>query len=252
MKQSFSWWAFARNGMEPNTLCKAAKSLGCAGVDLAPEDQWARILDNGLEVASISGHASLTDGLNRKSNHDRIEAEIATNIEKAVAIGKPNLVCFSGNRGDISDEEGLENTALGLRRVAPLAEAAGVTLVMELLNSKVDHKDYQCDRTLWGARVCAAVGSMRVRLLYDIYHMQIQEGDLIRTIRTHADAIGHYHTAGNPGRRDLDGTMQEIHYPAVMKAIAETGFTGWVGHEFMPSGDPIESLKNAVRLCRVS
>jgi hydroxypyruvate isomerase len=160
----------------------------------------------------------------------------------------PNLICYSGNRGDDDDATAAAITAAGLARVAPVAEAAGVTLLVELLNSKVDHPGYQADNTAWGVDVCERVGSPHVKLLYDIYHMQIMEGDLIRTL-THAQAsIGHYHTAGNPGRRELDGA-QEINYPAVFRAIAATGFSGYVGHEFIPSGDPVAAMRETFSMC---
>ena len=160
----------------------------------------------------------------------------------------PNLICFSGSREAIDDTEGADITAEGLRRVAPAAEAAGVNLVIELLNSKVDHPDYQCDHTAWGIQVCQMVDSPRVKLLYDIYHMQIMEGDIIRTIRAHHQYFAHYHTAGNPGRNDMDDT-QELYYPPIIRAIQETGYDGYVGHEFIPKGDPIAALRAAYELC---
>jgi hydroxypyruvate isomerase len=162
----------------------------------------------------------------------------------------PNLICFSGRRAGLGDAEGAEITAEGLRRVAPAAEAAGVTLVLELLNSKIDHPDYQCDHTRWGAEVCRMVSSPRVKLLYDIYHMQVMEGDIIGTLRRHNDLIGHYHTAGVPGRHEIDGT-QELNYPAILRAIAATGYSGYVGQEFLPQGDPGMALKAALDLCDV-
>ena len=222
--------------------------MGYEGVDLAPRDAWGLIRDAGMTIASIGGHKSLADGLNRSENHDRIEREIKESLEAAVEWHIPSVLCFSGNRHGDSDERGIEVTADGLSRVAKAAEDAGVTLVMELLNSKVNHKGYQCDRTAWGVEVCSRVGSPRVKLLYDIYHMQIQEGDIIRTIRENHEHIGHYHTAGNPGRHDLD-TEQEIYYPAVCRAIAETGFDGFIGQEFSPKGDPLEALRQAIGQC---
>jgi hydroxypyruvate isomerase len=188
--------------------------------------------------------------LNRKENHSRIEEELLKNIELAAKYEIPSLIVFSGNRRGISDEEGIDNTVEGLLRVVKAAEEKGVTLCLELLNSKYDHKDYQCDRTWWGVEVCKRVNSPRVKLLYDIYHMQIMEGDLINTIRQNIKFIGHFHTAGVPGRRDID-EEQEINYRAVMRAIAETGYDGYVGHEFVPKGDPIEALKKAFEICNV-
>jgi hydroxypyruvate isomerase len=249
MKQSFAWWCFGPRVDSAETLFRAAADIGYYGVEMADPKHWPLIKDSGLQLITIGGHQSLTDGLNKRENHDRIEREINVNLEQAVKWGIPNLICFSGNRAGLSDDEGAEITAEGLRRVAGAAESAGVTLVLELLNSKVDHPDYQCDHTAWGVKVCGMVGSSHVKLLYDIYHMQIMEGDLIRTIETHHAAFGHYHTAGNPGRRDLDD-RQEIFYPAVMQSIKATGYTGCIGQEFIPKGDPIVALQQAFRVCQ--
>ena len=204
---------------------------------------------HGLAVASMIGHASLTDGLNKRSNHDRIEAELRTSIELAAHHGIPGLICLSGNRQPYQSEtDAIEAVAEGLGRAAAYAEKHGVNLNLELLNSKVDHPGYQCDHTAWGMAVCERVGSSRVKLLYDIYHMQIMEGDVIRTIRQHIQWIGHFHTAGNPGRRDMDDT-QELNYTAICSAIAETGYSLYLGHEFTPKGDPIEALRQAFAVC---
>lgn len=250
MKQSFSWWSFCRGGVDPDALVGAAARIGYAGVDLVPEEHWERVRDAGLTIASVGGHQSLTDGLNRPENHDRIEGEIAAKLEQAVEWGIPNLVVFSGNRNGLSDEEGAENTAAGLRRVARQAEQAGVTLIMELLNSKVNHADYQADRTAWGVVVCEQVGSPRVKLLYDIYHMQVMEGDVIATLQANTTHIAHYHTAGVPGRRDLDD-QQELYYPAICRAIADTGYDGFLAHEFLPKGDPLAALEAAYSVCHI-
>lgn len=250
IKQSFAWWCFARGGVDPNRLIEAAAEIGYASIEMLPQEHWDKVREKGMKIAIIGGHGTLTDGLNRRENHSRIEEEILKNLELAKKYEIPGLICFSGNRRGLSDEEGAEITAEGLRRVAKAAEEAGVNLCLELLNSKVDHPDYQCDHTAWGVKVCQKVGSPRVKLLYDIYHMQIMEGDLIRTIRNNIQYIGHFHTAGNPGRRDMDET-QEIYYPAVMRAIAETGYNLYVGHEFIPKGDPIEALRKAYETCRV-
>jgi hydroxypyruvate isomerase len=248
LKQTFSWWSFRRDDIEAAAMLSAAAAIGYAGVEMPPEEIWTVARDNGLRIATIVGHQSLSDGLNARANHDRIERELRRNIEKAVANDIPNLIVFSGNRRGLSDDVGAAATADCLRRVAGDAEAAGVTLVLELLNSKVDHADYQADRTDWGVAICESVGSPRVKLLYDIYHMQIMEGDVIRTIRNHHDAIGHYHTAGVPGRADLDD-QQELYYPAIARAILETGYEGFFGHEFRPKGDPIAALEAAYGLC---
>jgi hydroxypyruvate isomerase len=189
--------------------------------------------------------------LNRREHHDRIESEIRTALNHAERFGISNLICFSGNRNGVDDATGAEITAAGLRRVAQAAEDAGVNLVLELLNSKVDHPDYQCDRTDWGRSVCQMVDSPRVKLLYDIYHMQIMEGDIIRTIRAHHADIAHYHTAGNPGRHELDD-RQELHYPAIMRAIADTRYEGYIGQEFSPTGEPIAALQAAFDLCNAA
>jgi hydroxypyruvate isomerase len=250
IRQSFTWWSFAGGGTDAQALLSAAKEIGYEGVELIGREHWDRAREIGLRIACHGGHRSLTDGLNKRENHNRIEEEIRASLEMAKEYDIPTLIVFSGNRNGLSDEQGAENTAEGLRRVAPAAESAGINLAIELLNSKVDHKDYQCDHTAWGVRVCEMVGSPRVKLLYDIYHMQIMEGDLIRTIREHHPHFAHYHTAGNPGRRDMDD-QQEIWYPAVMRAIVETGYDGFVAHEFRPKGDPIAALRHAWALCNI-
>jgi len=250
IKQSLAWWCFGRRGLKPEQLVREAASIGYASIEMPPRDQWDRIRDAGLAIAVIVGHRSLTDGLNRRENHSRIEDELSKNIELAVQYEIPGLVCFSGNRRGLPDDEGADITAEGFKRVAKKAEEKGVTLCMELLNSKVNHPDYQCDHTAWGVSVCKKVNSPAVKLLYDIYHMQIMEGDLIRTIRDNIKYISHFHTAGNPGRRDLD-EQQEIYYPAVMRAIADAGYQGYVGHEFTPKGDVIEAMRKTFALCDV-
>jgi hydroxypyruvate isomerase len=247
IKQSFAWWSFVREGVSAEAVVEAAARLGYAGIDLAPEEYWPLIHGNGLTLSAVGGHGPLTNGLNRREHHARVEAEVLAQLDLAVKWSIPNLICFSGNRAGLDDATGAAITAEGLSRLAPAAEQAGVTLVIELLNSKVDHPDYQCDRTAWAVRVCELVGSPRVRTLYDIYHMQIMEGDLIRTIQTHHAWFAHYHTAGNPDRHDLD-EAQEIHYPAVMRAVADTGYTGYVCHEFVPKGEVIPALAAAFQM----
>jgi hydroxypyruvate isomerase len=245
MNTAVAWWCLVPEKMTPDAFIGAAVDLGYTGIELAPEDRWSQIREAGLNLATIRGHDSLTDGLNRRENHDRIEREINENLALAQEWSVPALICFSGNRGGLDDEDGATNTADGLKRVAKAAEDAGVTLVLELLNSKINHSDYQCDRTEWGVKVCDWVDSPRVKLLYDIYHMQIMEGDLIRTIEKHHRSIGHYHVAGNPGRHEPDES-QEINYPAVYRAIKATGYAGYVGMEFVPEQDAVESLRNAI------
>ena len=251
IKQSISWWSFIRGDMTPERLVRSAAEIGYAGVDLVEQEFWPLVRDYGLAIAAVGGHKSLTDGLNQRENHARIERELLASIKLAEEWKIPNLICFSGNRHGLDDERGAEATAEGLRRVARAAEDAGVTLVVELLNSKVDHHDYQCDRSAWGVKVCQMVDSPRVKLLYDIYHMQIMEGDIIRTIRDQHPYFAHYHTAGNPGRNEIDAT-QELNYPAIMRAILETGYEGYVGQEFVPKGDVLEALKSAFEICNVS
>ena len=239
-----AWWCFAPERMTPEALVRAAADIGYAGIELADEEHWPRIVDAGLVIATARAHRSLEDGLNRRENHDRIEREIQANLALAERWRIPVLICFSGNRGGLDDEAGAERTGEGLRRVAGAAEDAGVTLALELLNSKVDHPDYQCDRTDWGVKVCEWVASPRVKLLYDVYHMQIMEGDVVRTIQRHHAHVGHYHVAGNPGRHEPDDT-QELNYPAIFRAIRATGYAGYVGIEFIPRGDPVAALKAA-------
>ena len=191
----------------------------------------------------------LSLNLNKRSNHDRIEKEINESLATAVKWGIPCLIVFSGNRNGIDDKEGQDNTIDGLKRVAKAAEDAGVTLVLELLNSKVDHHDYQCDRTDWGVEVCKAVDSSRVKLLYDIYHMQIMEGDVCATVTENIEYIAHFHTGGVPGRRDIDET-QELNYTRVCQAIASTKYKGYLAHEFGPK-NKLDSLAKAIRICDV-
>jgi hydroxypyruvate isomerase len=245
MKTAVAWWCLVPAKMTPEALIKTAAELGYAGIELAPAEYWSHIREAGLAVASLSGHQWLTDGLNRRENHDRIEREIHEKLAIAQKWDVPVLICFSGNRNGLDDEIGAANTAEGLQRVAKAAENAGVTLALELLNSKINHPDYQCDHTEWGVKVCDWVDSPCVKLLYDIYHMQIMEGDLIRTIEQHHTHLGHYHVAGNPGRNEPDYT-QEINYPAVYRTILATGFTGYLGMEFVPTGDPVEALSDAI------
>jgi len=258
IKQSFCLPCFCDIADEGDVLktIRTAAEIGFRGTEIwfrenAPFDLICEAAsDHGLTVACICGHESLTDGLNRPENHERIRSELSVSIELAAERDIPNLICFSGNRGEADDEEAIEIVAEGLRRVAPAAEAAGVTLVIELLNSKVNHPGYQADHTAWGVEVARAVDSPAVKLLYDIYHMQIMEGDLCRTISDSIAHIGHFHTAGNPGRKDLD-TEQEINYPAVMRTIAASGYTGFVAHEFRPKGDLLRGLEAAFRTCDV-
>lgn len=251
IKQSICFGGFCRKGVTPKQVIEEAAKIGYSSVEMLSQEHWDLVHENGMEIAIIGGHGTLTDGLNKRENHDRIEKELLAKIDLAVENDIPSLICFSGNRREgLSDDEGIEICAEGLSRVAEVAEEKDVTLCMELLNSKVNHPGYQCDHTEWGVEVCKQVDSPNVKLLYDIYHMQIMEGDLIRTIQDNIEYIGHFHTAGNPGRRDLDDE-QEIYYPAVMRAIAETNFDGYVSHEFGPKGDPLVAMREAFETCDV-
>src|SRR5712671_1418171 len=241
LKQSASRWCY-RSIPLPD-LCKAGKAMGLAGIDLLASDDWPIVRQNGL-LCSM-GYAAMRDdfiprGFNDPANHDLLVGELERALPLAAQHGVPNLIAMFGNRQGRSDAQATEACVAGLRRSAPAAERHGVTICVELLNSKVDHKDYQGDRTAFGAAIIAAVGSARVKLLYDIYHMQIMEGDVIRTIRANRDLIGHFHTGGVPGRHELDDS-QEINWRAVCLAIADSGFTGYVAHEFEPTRDPLTS-----------
>jgi hydroxypyruvate isomerase len=188
---------------------------------------------------------------NRLEYHDALVPAYEAHLQATAEASFPNLICFSGNRDGMSDTQGLDNCAVGLKRIMPLAEKLGVTVCMELLNSRVNHKDYMCDRTEWGVELCKRVGSDRFKLLYDIYHMQIMEGDVIATIQRHHQYIGHYHTAGVPGRHELDEN-QELFYPAIMRAVMDTGYQGYLGQEFIPRGpDPMAALRAGVEVCDV-
>jgi hydroxypyruvate isomerase len=248
LRQSVSWWCYVPYKLTPEALVRAAAEIGYEAVELVGPEYWQLAKDHGLQIASVDGHQSISDGLNRRENRARIERELRARIDQAAQWRIPNLICFSGSRGGLDDAIGAEITAENLRHVAKTAEDAGVTLVLELLNSKVDHTDYQCDSTAWGVKVCQMVGSPRVKLLYDIYHMQIMEGDIIRTIQENHAYFGHYHTAGNPGRHEIDDS-QELNYKPIMRAILDTGYEGYIGQEFVPQGDPIKALQAAYAIC---
>jgi len=233
-------------------FCKSAKDIGLVSVELLEVKDFPTLTQHDLTCAMVSGvPGGIPKGLNRIENHDKIVQYFEEALPAAAAFGAPNVICFSGNRAGMSDEQGLENCAIGLKRIAPIAEKHKVTVCMELLNSKRNHKDYMCDHTVWGVELVKRVGSERFKLLYDIYHMQIMEGDMVDTIRENHQYIGHYHTGGVPGRNEIDDT-QEINYPLVMKAILETGFKGFVAQEFIPKrSDPLASLKQGVQICDV-
>ena len=216
VKQSFSWWCFENKGIDALTLLQEAKNIGYKGVDLIPTEYWDAALKVGLTIVNVAGHRPLEKGFNKTENHDYLEKEVLTQLEMAAKYRVPYLTVFSGNREGIDDNIGLANTVNGINRIIHRAEKLGVTLVLELLNSKIDHPDHQCDRTLWGVAVCELVKSPNFKLLYDIYHMQIMEGDVIHTIETHLKHIAHLHTAGVPGRNDIDET-QELNYEGIVK-----------------------------------
>ena len=248
IRQSVSQWCYK---MPVEQLAENAAKMGLQGIDLLQPDQYELPRRYGLICTmGYAGGGEIKDALNRVENHAAIEQAFRTNIPRAAKAGVPNAITFSGNRAGMSDEEGARNTIAGLNRLKKIAEDNDVTICLELLNSKRDHHDYMCDHSAWGVRVVQEVNSPKVKLLYDIYHMQIMEGDLITTIRTNIQWIGHFHTGGVPGRHELDNT-QEVQWDGVMRAIADTGFRGYVAHEFVPAGDPMTSLRNAVDLCDV-
>jgi len=250
IRQSVSKWCFGDIPLDE--FCKICKKLGMVGVDLIGENEWDIVNQNDMTVTMGNGPDSIGYGFNRLEHHDTLIERFTRLIPIAAEKKVPNLICFSGERRGMSDEQGMENCVIGLKRLMPVAERHGVTIHMELLNSLRDHRDYQADKTPWAAEIVQKVGSERFKLLYDIYHMQIMEGNLIDNIRRYKDAIGHYHTAGVPGRNDLDD-RQEIFYPAVMRAIKETGYKGFVAHEFIPRNraQGLQALRQAVQICDV-
>ena len=248
LKHSVSRWCYGKIPLDD--LCEAAKAIGYRSVELLDEKDWAVPRRHGLECAMANGFGTIPVGFNRPNQHDKLVSDGARMIPLAAAATVPNIVCFSGNRGGMSDGEGLANCIAGFKRLTPLAEQHGVTLCLELLNSKVDHKDYQADHTAWGVQVVQGVNSPRLKLLYDIYHMQIMEGDIIRTIRDNVAHIAHFHTGGVPGRNEIDDT-QELNYRRVMTSIADLGFTGFVAQEFVPRRDPLASMRQAFEICDV-
>jgi hydroxypyruvate isomerase len=233
-------------------LCKAAKDIGIASIELVGPDEWPTLQKYGLTSALPWGAGKgIVEGFNNPALHDELIKSYEAVIPKAAAAGYTQIICFSGNRNGLDDEKGIENCAAGFKRLISFAEKHKVTLVMELLNSKVNHPDYQCDHTEWGVTLCDKIGSDRFKLLYDIYHMQIMEGDVIATIQKYGKYISHFHTGGVPGRNEIDET-QELNYPAIMKAIAESGFKGYVAQEFIPKReDKIASLRQGVQICDI-
>ena len=250
INHSVSRWCFDKIDLE--TLCIEAKKMGITGIDLVGPEAWPTLKKYNLVSTMCNGaELNLVDGFNDIQFHDKLIQRYTDMIPRVAEAGYKNLICFSGSRRGKTDEEGWNNCVIGLQQLIPLAEKYNVTLVMELLNSKFDHKDYQCDRTSWGVELVKRINSDNFKLLYDIYHMQIDEGDVIRTIKNNIQYIAHFHTAGVPGRNEIDGT-QELNYPAIMRAIAGTGFKGFVGQEFIPKNqDKLASLQQAITICDI-
>lgn len=243
-------WCFGDMPLEQ--LCVAVKEMGLVGIDLVGPKDWATLKQHQLISTMCNGaEISLTKGWNNPQYHAQLIKNYTEHIDLVAAAGYTNLICFSGNREGMADEVGLQNCADGLKKIMALAEKKGVVIHMELLNSKIDHKDYMCDKTPWGVELCKRIGSPNFKLLYDIYHMQIDEGDVIRTIQNYHPYIGHYHTAGVPGRHEIDES-QELFYPAIMRAILATGFKNYVAQEFIPAQqNKLESLRKAIQICDV-
>jgi hydroxypyruvate isomerase len=251
LKQSVCRWCFG--DIPYDDFCEMAKRVGLGAIDLVDQQDWALVQRHGLAVStsnSTQRRDFISRGLNDRANHELILGELAAVIPAAAQAKIPNVIAMFGNKGNITTEDGIAACAEGLAKIAPLAEKEGVTVILEMLNSRVDHKGFQGDTSAYGIAVATQVKSPRVRLLYDIYHMQISEGDIIRSIRTNGTWFAHYHTAGNPGRNELNAT-QELQYPAIAAAIADSGFTGWLAHEFMPEGDTEKGLIQARAACTV-
>lgn len=246
-------WTYGKLSVED--LCKAVKKIGFAAIDLVGPKDWPTLKQHGVFSSMCNGaEINLVDGWNEPKFHEKLIKNYTEHIELVSKAGYKNLICFSGNRRGMDDETGLKNCVEGLKKVLSIAEKNNVVLVMELLNSKVNHQDYMCDKTSWGAELCKRLGSENFKLLYDIYHMQVDEGNVIQTIRDNHPYIAHYHTAGVPGRNEINET-QELFYPAIIKAIVATGFKGYVAQEFVPTGktdaDKLKALKDAVLICDV-
>ena len=249
LKQGVCGGVFGK-GMSFPDQCREAARLGAKGFDLKGPNDWPVMKEHGLLPTMVPSTSGIRDGINRKENHEKIYAGMCESIDKAAAWGAPNVIVLSGERKGMSDEEGIKNCVEFYNKIKGRAEEKKVTLCMELLNSKVNHKDYHCDHTWWGVEVCKRSNSPRVKLLYDIYHMQIMEGDIIRTIKDNIQWIGHFHTAGNPGRHEFDDT-QELNYKGIAEAIVATGYTGFLCHEYSPLKDALKSLDEAIRICDV-
>ena len=250
IKQSICRGCLRKLKLSRDEEAAMAAKMGLKGLDLVGRGDWDAVKKHGLVATMVPGAGSIRNGLNNKSRHGEFLKTFKDNIKAAAEYKWPNVICMAGDRKGISDEQGMDNCQLILKEAVKIAEDLGVTICMELLNSKVNHPGYMCDKSAWGFELCRRVGSPRFKLLYDIYHMQIMEGDLIATISKNIDMIGAFHTAGVPGRNELDEN-QEIYYPAVMRAIAESGYAGYVAHEYTPQRDPVESLVQAIKACDV-
>ncbi len=247
IKQSVSRWCYGKIPLDK--FCGACAKMGLVGIDLLQPEELPALKGTDLVCTMLFSHG-LTEGLSHKENHAECLSKIERSIDAASKFGCHNVICFPGNRYGMDEQEGLDNTAEAIKKIIGHAEKKNVTICMEYLNSKIDHKDYMFDNIAFGVEVCKRVGSENMKILYDIYHAQIMEGDIIRTIRDYHQYIGHYHTGGVPGRNEIDET-QELYYPAIMRAILKTGFTGYVAHEFIPKRDPLKSLAEAIKICDV-
>lgn len=250
LKQAVCRGVFRGVKLDLDGMCREAVKLGVVGIDLVGPETFPTLKKYGLVPTMVPGGSGIKAGINDKKNHAAVDVKMREAINAAADAGAPNVIVLSGDRQGLTDEQGLDNSVLFLNNIKKLAEDRNVTLCMELLNSKVNHPGYMCDRTSWGVEVCKRVGSPRVKLLYDIYHMQIMEGDIIRTIQQNIQYFGHFHTAGNPGRHEFDET-QELYYPPICKAIADLGFQGYLAHEYTPTKDALPTLDKMLRLCEV-
>jgi hydroxypyruvate isomerase len=250
IKQGVCRGVFKGSNLDMEGECREAARLGARGIDLVGPETFPLLKKYALIPTMVPGGSGIKDGINDKKNHSTIDQKLREAIKAAAAASAPNVIVLAGDRKGLTDEEGLENSVLFLNNIKALAEELGVTLCTELLNSKVNHPGYMCDRTSWGVELCKRVDSPRVKLLYDIYHMQIMEGDIIRTIQQNIKYIGHFHTAGNPGRHEFDDT-QEMNYKGICKAIADLGYQGYLSHEYTPTKDPLETLDKMMSICEV-
>jgi hydroxypyruvate isomerase len=250
LKQGLCRGVFNGSKLDFDGMCREAARLGAVGFDLVGPESFETLKKHGLIPTLVPGGGGIKKGINDKKNHAEIDPKMREMILAAAGAGAPNVIVMAGDRAGLTDAEGADNSVAFLNNIKALAEEKKVTLCIELLNSKVNHPGYMADHTSWGVEVCKRVNSPNVKLLYDIYHMQIMEGDVIRTIRDNIQYIGHFHTAGNPGRHEFDES-QELYYPAICKAIAETGFQGIVSHEYTPTKDAIATLDQMMKLCEV-